>query len=773
MIFSNISQFFKQNKKIFCYIVLFLALFWVSGDFAFARGAGDDTDGQDFVDIINWLMQWIWVWLALFTYLATVFLSPEWYNGNFFGMTDEFNKIWILVSNVVYFVFALILIWIAFMNIIWKNADQYQLKQALPKFIVWVLIVPFSWFLVQFILSIAAVLTVSSLTLPFDTFKEYGTNMKNISLPSKCYLDLTTFGNSSDSAAKKDTATETQTQTTGTKTTSSTSSDDYIRCDKINSSTAAADSNSISSIFGIVSLYTYGILSFDSIDNITRSQINNWNIKTFWDLVVKIWFDFIFVIVYWILFITLWMVLLIRWVYIWIYTMMSPVFWLMYFFDKKDWAWEGFFSKFNVKEFISLALVPVYVMLALSFGLLFIYVIGQWMTSVESGWDGNVVIDGKNNIITLGNNFSLEIKWNMSNLSADDVTGFLDTIEEGWTGALWVIGTLILKVFGIIVLRWAIMAAMRTSEITKTITQPIYDFGSKVWGIVASAPGNMPVFWWKSATELSSAAWAVKTSIDSHYTSRWTEWWNEVSPFAKTSASWMNSVNARHTWVNSKAQWEEYINEMREHVRDLTSTLRNDSSRKQFLEMIKKIFWEDMYEAVKAARNEVDFHREFKAAGDAWKITTSYGQNIYNDQLRSKDAEWLARYFENTWENNRSDSQYNRPNEDFYSTWDIENWRMKIEINWRNMWRIPVNEDGFPTEINDNIVNEIRDLIINEGKRKDDINEIIRWIWFTDEAATQLRDGILSSLYYNETTRDYWRQEAEWYERVNSYDDIN
>jgi hypothetical protein len=42
----------------------------------------------------------------------------------------------------------------------------------MPKFIVGVLIVPFSWFLVQFILSISSLLTVGVLTLPFDSFAD-------------------------------------------------------------------------------------------------------------------------------------------------------------------------------------------------------------------------------------------------------------------------------------------------------------------------------------------------------------------------------------------------------------------------------------------------------------------------------------------------------------------------------------------------------------------------------------------------------------------------
>ncbi|MBT3727351.1 hypothetical protein HOG21_06985 [bacterium] len=56
--------------------------------------------------------------VALLTYLATIFLSPSWLNGSLFGLNGYFKEIWIRVSNVVYFVFAFLLIWIAFMNII-------------------------------------------------------------------------------------------------------------------------------------------------------------------------------------------------------------------------------------------------------------------------------------------------------------------------------------------------------------------------------------------------------------------------------------------------------------------------------------------------------------------------------------------------------------------------------------------------------------------------------------------------------------------------------
>lgn len=73
----------------------------------------------------------------------------------------------------VYLIFAFALIWIAFANIIGKKDDVYEMKRALPRFAVGILMVPFSWFFVQLTLSITAILTVSMLSLPFNTFESY------------------------------------------------------------------------------------------------------------------------------------------------------------------------------------------------------------------------------------------------------------------------------------------------------------------------------------------------------------------------------------------------------------------------------------------------------------------------------------------------------------------------------------------------------------------------------------------------------------------------
>lgn len=76
---------------------------------------------------------------------------------------------WILISNIVYTIFAITLVGIAFMNIVGgENAKAYEIKAKLPSLIISILIVPFTWFIVSAVLSISNILTASVIQLPFD-----------------------------------------------------------------------------------------------------------------------------------------------------------------------------------------------------------------------------------------------------------------------------------------------------------------------------------------------------------------------------------------------------------------------------------------------------------------------------------------------------------------------------------------------------------------------------------------------------------------------------
>jgi hypothetical protein len=77
------------------------------------------------------------------------------------------------------------------------------------------------------------------------------------------------------------------------------------------------------SLYGLIYLYTYGILSLDKLDEFNSNQINN--VQTFLDAIQKVLFDMIFIVVYVILMFALFIALFVRGFMFWIYAMASPV----------------------------------------------------------------------------------------------------------------------------------------------------------------------------------------------------------------------------------------------------------------------------------------------------------------------------------------------------------------------------------------------------------------------------------------------------------------
>jgi hypothetical protein len=96
------------------------------------------------------------------------------------------------MSNIVYLIFGFALVVIAFMNIFGRSS--YAIKATLPKLILGVITVPFTWFFVSFILSIVNVLTLSVSQSPmtllpessksstFEMCDEYNISFKDISI---------------------------------------------------------------------------------------------------------------------------------------------------------------------------------------------------------------------------------------------------------------------------------------------------------------------------------------------------------------------------------------------------------------------------------------------------------------------------------------------------------------------------------------------------------------------------------------------------------------
>ena len=572
--FTKIKQALFKHKLFLTKIAVFFWLYFLMTDFSFAS-TQNDVDFKKiedwFIQITTWISTIISVLLWALTYLVTLFLTPEWTSGTVFGLSKNLKDIWVLMSNIVYFAFAFILIAIAFANIVWTQWD-FALKQALPRFIVWILIVPFSWFIVQFFVSLSSILTISALNLPFEVFQDYKSQMSKVNIPKNCTLNLWVLWEQewTDSSKK-------------------TPSNQIYSCwtEEITVAELLKSDKASDGIFGIVWLYTYWLVNIEWISKIDEKQLRD-QIKTIWDIVVKVVFDLLFIVVYAILMIALWLALMIRWIRLWIFMMLAPLFWIMYFF-KKWWWGNWFLQKFNFKEFIALTLTPVYAMLALSFWIFFIFVSWKWMTWVTT----DLTVKDKEVKIW---DFTLTVEWAVSNDLS--VTDFLKTI---WDWALWVIWALILKIFWIVVLWWAVMAALKQSQITQEIIQPISAFGESVWNLAKSIPQYAPILPWQtSLANLETIPKWFETLLSNKSIDRWQElknrmWiWSPLSSAITDLKKEINNFNSDVGRKNNSSEKAKMIDYMLNQVRNDNDLLKNDSYKKELAAWFKAVTWKEL-----------------------------------------------------------------------------------------------------------------------------------------------------------------------------------
>ena len=98
-------------------------------------------------------------------------MSPDWTSGDIFGIRPVIHSLWVTVANVTYFIYAILLIFIALATIF--NSDKYGYKQLLPKLALGIILVPLSWWFIQFTVSLASVVTASVMNIPAETLTVY------------------------------------------------------------------------------------------------------------------------------------------------------------------------------------------------------------------------------------------------------------------------------------------------------------------------------------------------------------------------------------------------------------------------------------------------------------------------------------------------------------------------------------------------------------------------------------------------------------------------
>lgn len=155
------------------------------------------------------------------------------------------------MSNIVYVAFAFLLIVMAFMNIYGGEKNTWAIKTKLPKLIVGVITVPFTWFFVSAIISISTILTASTIQLAGDLSKNISSsNEFKFNVPAKCKLNFEGALSGTGSVNKFYDCSE-----TGKK---------EVKLSEILSS---------ENPYGIVSHYAYAVFKFDNVKGITDKNL--------------------------------------------------------------------------------------------------------------------------------------------------------------------------------------------------------------------------------------------------------------------------------------------------------------------------------------------------------------------------------------------------------------------------------------------------------------------------------------------------------------------
>lgn len=360
------------------------ALSWVSGsglpeavmtdgqvvfvESAYAGGGGDaaaakeKTNADTAASAFNGIIELVNMIFLPATLLAGWLLSPDWTLGEIFGLRPIIHKFWVLVSNIVYVIFAFLLIAMAFMNIFGIGQDHYAMKKALPRFVTGILIVPFTWFIVSATLSVSNLLTASVLRLPADMIAQTaapggaaGQSAREISfnMPDNCTLNFNKLigsGSTTEGTAGK-----------------------FFDCPKGEGKehkVKAVDFlSSDKGPYGILMVYAYDIFRVQDFKAIDQKNLKS--VSGIADMLVMIGLWGLFFIVYALILLALVFALFTRAFYLWVIAIFSPLFGLFYYLEGKGKLAESM-KNLSFSSFLSLALVPVYVSAALSFGLIFV-----------------------------------------------------------------------------------------------------------------------------------------------------------------------------------------------------------------------------------------------------------------------------------------------------------------------------------------------------------------------------------------------------------------
>ncbi|MDD2565656.1 MAG: hypothetical protein PHZ26_02145 [Candidatus Gracilibacteria bacterium] len=455
--FLLVCQQIINRKNNFRFFGLMFIFFFLFRDFAFAAEVKGTEALNNIIEVLNALIAVISLIAQPMVMLAGWLLSPDWTFGDIIELRPILHQMWIYIANIVYIFFAFALIGIAIMNIFHENAN-YSIQKSLPKLIMGILIVPFTWFIVSGTLTISNILTASVIQLPFDTIKSTGKDsiLDKTTIPKTIVINIT---GASGSALV------------------STGSSETITLREFLDSQNGA--------YNILPFYAYGIFKIDKIQDISPNQAET-TVKQVVDIVKKLFAGTLFALIFCILIIAITFVLFSRMALLWLYAIFSPLFAIGFFFGWKVDKFKSMGKFADIKMFVSLAMVPVLVSAALSFGLMFLSLTSNLQTGTTKSYSNITKCTDNNDCQNIAQgNFNLKIIGNFGN-SADIAGGVVD-VASGF------ISYIIMNALALGILWMAVMAALSSSKITEAAVKPFSEAGDAVGKFIQNSPKYAPI----------------------------------------------------------------------------------------------------------------------------------------------------------------------------------------------------------------------------------------------------------------------------------------
>jgi hypothetical protein len=475
---------------------------WSTGYDASTAGAGcvaDQTKNlyNQWVLYLNQALYALTFLVSPAIMLAGWLMSPDWTTGDLFGIRPVIHNLWVIVSNITYLIYAILLIFIALATIF--NSQNYGYKRLLPRLALGIILVPLTWWFVQFTISLASVVTTSVINIPLETLntmydQRFGPGNTNTwytkeSIPRVVVHDAAFSWASSFTG---------------------------LSLEQCGANPGACISpqevlTSSTGMYGGLMVYAYGIFRFQDVFqiNTTRDALNVIVQLIHQWLVMALMF-----LVFGLLTMALVVLLLMRAIKLWFYAIFSPIMTLQYVIG------NGIFGKensetFDYKEFLWLAFVPAVVWLALSFGLVIIaslHLTGSG-TPGNPNPNANCMTNGwcQVNIMWTNNYIRSEqfgtgpgaytattiyfwwiyyqYLWSVSGVSS--AVG--NVVPSALSAAGWFFGTIIIDLIALIFIWWAFMAAKNITKVAGAAITPFEQFGKKIWGAVSGLPKYIPL----------------------------------------------------------------------------------------------------------------------------------------------------------------------------------------------------------------------------------------------------------------------------------------